>query len=165
MRNPISLLFEEATHRRLKHINFWGPGVKLGEDILSKSDYESLHPIIKKWKGKRGVLHFDSAVDLWDVPHIRLTGWMMSRLQANNWYSNVKQDFRLKPSKGSWTDVCWQSYRRALGLSNKVLSTFTVSSFACHDLLMWPNKSRKGKVRYITSAHKVRSKHSSKKVK
>jgi hypothetical protein len=65
---------------------------------------------------------------------------MMSRLQADSWSSNIKQDFRLKPSKGSWLDLCWQPYRKSQGLSSKTLSTFTASSFACHDLLLWPYK-------------------------
>jgi len=48
MRNPVSLLFEEITHRRLKGIKFLGPGVKLGKDIISKGLYDSLDPIIKR---------------------------------------------------------------------------------------------------------------------
>jgi hypothetical protein len=158
IRNPVGLLFEELTHRKLKGIKFLGPGVKLGRDIISESDYNLLDPIIKRWKGKGGVRRFDSAMDLWDVSHIKLTGWMMSRLQINSWENSIKQDFRLRPSKGSWLDLCWHSYRRSMGLSHKVLSTFTASSFACHDLLMWRKKDRKGKVRFNSTASQSKRK-------
>jgi hypothetical protein len=48
LRNPISLLFEELTHRKFFDVKFYGPGVKLGKDIISKEHYDSLDPIIKR---------------------------------------------------------------------------------------------------------------------
>lgn len=95
--NPIALLFELNTHKKLKPEN-------------------------------------------WTHAHIPLTGWMMARMQSNSWNLSVKQDFRLKPIKKSWVNLCWASYSRSLNLPLNAISTFTASSFACHDLLMWRDR-------------------------
>jgi hypothetical protein len=107
--NPVSLLFELNTQKKLKPEN-------------------------------------------WSHAHIPLTGWMMARLQSDSWNISISQDFRLKAIRKSWVNLCWASYSRSQNLSVKAISTFTASSFACHDLLMWKeNRSRPGRIRFTTS--------------
>jgi hypothetical protein len=160
LNNPASLLFESRTFAKYFGIKFTGPGVRLNKNklIMPITEYDSMNSILKRWWSKDGVRFFDRPYELFEIPHIPLTGWMMSRMQNNSWNSHVEQNFKLKPAKGSWTDVCWQSYRKSQGLSAKVLTTFTASSFACHDLLMWPYKRVKGKIRFISTKRAKRAK-------
>jgi hypothetical protein len=86
---------------------------------------------------------------------------MIARLQSNSWNISIAQDFRLKPIKRSWVDTCWASYSRSQSLSIKAISTFTASSFACHDLLMWKeNRNRSGRIRFTTTSPKSKIKAS-----
>lgn len=153
LRNPMSLLFESRTFAKYFGITFQGPGVQLKKNklIIPIAEYNSLDSILKRWWSKDGVKFFNRPYELFDVPHIPLTGWMMSRMQSNSWDLHVEQNFKLNPTKGSWIDICWHSYRRSIGLKSKVLTTFTASSFACHDLLMWPKRNWKGKAHYVST--------------
>jgi hypothetical protein len=68
-------------------------------------------------------------------PHVNLTGWFAARMQYNSWTIDIPQDFRLKWTSKSWIATRWNEYSGTQGLSKKLLTTFTASSFAAHWLL------------------------------
>jgi len=82
------------------------------------------------------------------VPHVNLTGWFAARMQYNSWTIEIPQDFRLKWTSKSWIAKKWTEYSATQGLSDKVLTTFTASSFACHWLLQ-DQRYKVGKIRRV----------------
>jgi len=142
--NPASLLFEKLTHRK------FGIGMlvnKFDRPVMSREAYEKL-PV----ESRLSLRMFGFHLKEWLTPHIALTGWFMSRMQSNSWVSHIEQNFRLRPSKGSWASKEWLRYRLEWGLTDrKILTTFTASSFACHDLLNLSLERRKGYPRYTVT--------------
>lgn len=151
LKNPVSLLFEKLTHRK------FGIGMlvhtQTDRPVMTEEQFHALPT-----ESKISLKMFGHHIKDWQVPHIPLTGFMMARMQSDEWNINIKQNFRLKPSKGSWIDKYWNLYRLKYGLGSKILTTFTASSFACHHLLNWPFKKEKGTVRYVSTTRKSRFK-------
>jgi len=77
------------------------------------------------------------------VPHIKLTGWFMARMQANSWDISVEQDFRLRWIAQSWLDINWVKYSWEHIIPKSSLNIFTASSFASHALLNASLKKRR----------------------
>jgi sensor histidine kinase YesM len=153
LKNPVSLIFEKLTHKK------FGIGMLVNKHDRPVMSAEAFHNLPSE--SKISLKMFGYHIKDWSIPHIPLTGWMMSRMQSNSWHSDIKQNFRLKASKGSWIQMYWHLYRAKFSLSSKVLTTFTASSFACHHLLNWPFKKAKGSVRYVSTTRKSSSRRSS----
>jgi len=100
-----------------------------------------------KTRQKAAKLTDKTSVKDW-VPHIKLTGWFMARLQANTFDINFLQDFRLKWTAKSWLDIHWVKYSFNHIIPKSALNIFTASSYACDGLLNMDFKKR-SKVRYV----------------
>jgi hypothetical protein len=66
-----------------------------------------------------------------------LTGYFLSRMQANSWEISQDQNFKLNAIAGSWCAEEWKSYCRNWILPIQRLNVFVASTFASHDLLEW----------------------------
>ena len=83
------------------------------------------------------------------IPHIRLTGWFMARMQANTWDISVEQDFKLRWVDKSWLDLHLARYVFEHVIPKSCVSIFTASSFSCDALLNYKIHHQKKKVRYV----------------
>jgi len=145
IKNPIKLwanLFGPRVLTEAKHesdIKFWTNHLnhvrskeKQIESEITKDDVRQAESILRGILTRKPGEEYTARLP---IPHVNLTGWFAARMQYNSWTIEIPQDFRLKWTTKSWIATKWDEYSAIQGLSKKVLTTFTASSFATHWLL------------------------------